>query len=137
MSRNRLYPIVILACTMGSIWLWIQSTQSLSSITGETSTCLIKSISGVPCPSCGTTRSIVELLDGNVITSLQWNPMGIIVLLIMLISPVWIMLDVLFKRESFLKFYTRTEYHLKSKWIAIPAIGLVIINWIWNICKGL
>ncbi len=137
MSRNRLYPIVILACTMGSIWLWIQSTQSLSSITGETSTCLIKSISGVPCPSCGTTRSIVELLDGNVITSLQWNPMGIIVLLIMVTSPIWIFFDLLFKKESFLRFYGQAENHLKSKWIAIPAIGLVVINWIWNICKGL
>ncbi len=137
MSRSRLYTVVMLACAVGSTWLWIQSASLLPALTGDNSTCLIKSISGVPCPSCGTTRSILELLDGHFITSLQWNPMGLIVLLIMVISPVWILIDLLFKKESFLRFYGRAENQLKSKWIAIPAIGLVIINWIWNICKGL
>ncbi len=137
MSRSRLYTVVMLACAVGSTWLWIQNASLLPALTGDNSTCLIKSISGVPCPSCGTTRSILELLDGHFITALQWNPMGIIVLLIMVISPVWILLDMLFKKESFLRYYSRAENHLKSKWIAIPAIGLVIINWIWNICKGL
>ena len=137
MSRNRLYLIVMLACLLGSTYLWIQKTNILPALSGESDTCLIKSISGVPCPSCGTTRSVVELLDGQFISSLQWNPMGIMVFLIMVISPLWIIADMIFKKESFLRFYSRTEYHLKSKWIAIPAIGLVIINWIWNICKGL
>ncbi len=137
MSRSRLYTIVLLACSVGSIWLWIQNSQNVLTRAGETGTCLIKTITGVPCPSCGTTRSVVELLDGQFISSLQWNPMGIMVFLIMVISPLWIIADMIFKKESFLRFYSRTEYHLKSKWIAIPAIGLVIINWIWNICKGL
>ena len=137
MSRSRLYTVVMLACAVGSTWLWIQSASLLPALTGDNSTCLIKSISGVPCPSCGTTRSILELLDGHFITSLQWNPMGIIVLLIMVTSPIWILIDLLFKKESFLRFYGRAENQLKSKWIAIPAIGLVVINWIWNICKGL
>jgi hypothetical protein len=79
----------------------------------------------------------MELLDGHPISSLQANPIGIIVLLIMIISPLWILTDVLFKKESFLHYYGLAENCLKSKWIAIPAIGLVIINWIWNICKGL
>ena len=137
MSRSRLYTVVMLACAVGSTWLWIQSASLLPALTGDNSTCLTKSISGVPCPSCGTTRSIVELMDGHFITSLQWNPMGIIVLLIMVTSPIWIFFDLLFKKESFLRFYGRVENQLKSKWIAIPAIGLVVINWIWNICKGL
>ena len=137
MTRNRLYLIDMLTCLLGSTYLWIQKANILPALSGESDTCLIKSISGVPCPSCGTTRSILELLDGHFITSLQWNPMGLIVLLIMVISPVWILIDLLFKKESFLRFYGRAENQLKSKWIAIPAIGLVIINWIWNICKGL
>ena len=137
MSRSRLYSIVLLACTGGSIWLWIQSSGNLLSQSGETSPCLIKTLTGVPCPSCGTTRSVFELLDGHLISSLQWNPMGIMVLAIMVISPLWILVDLLFKKESFLRYYSRVENQLKSKWIAIPAIGLVVVNWIWNICKGL
>lgn len=137
MSRTRLYSIVLLACAVGTIWLWFQNSRKLLWQVGESSTCLIKTITGVPCPSCGTTRSVFELLDGHLINSLQWNPMGIIVLLIMVTSPIWIFFDLLFKKESFLRFYGQAENHLKSKWIAIPAIGLVVINWIWNICKGL
>jgi hypothetical protein len=137
MSRSRLYTIILLACTGGFIWLWIQNSRDLIGQTVDTSTCLFKTITGVPCPSCGTTRSVFELLDGHLISSLQWNPMGIIVLLIMIISPVWILTDVLFKKETFLRCYGLAENYLKSKWIAIPAIGLVIINWVWNICKGL
>jgi hypothetical protein len=34
-------------------------------------------------------------------------------------------------------FYNQTELVLKRKWIAIPAILLVLLNWIWNIAKGL
>ena len=49
--------------------------------------------------------------------------MGVIVLLIMVISHVWILIDLLFKQEFFLRFYGRAENQLKSKWIAIPAIG--------------
>ena len=136
MSRSRLYTIVLLACTVGFIWLCVQNSRKLLAQTEETSTCLIKTITGVPCPSCGTTRSIFELLDGHVISSLQWNPMGLIVLLIMVISPFWIIADMLFKKESFLRFYSLAEKQLQSKWIAIPAIGLVLVNWVWNICKG-
>lgn len=137
MSRNRLYTIVLLACAGGSLWLWIQNSRHLLAQNGETSACLIKTLTGVPCPSCGTTRSIFELFDGHVMSSLQWNPMGIMVLLIMVISPVWILLDLLLRKDSFLRCYSRAEKQLQSKWIAMPAMGLVVFNWVWNICKGL
>src|SRR5688572_17565890 len=113
MSRSRLYPMVMLACLLGSTYLWIQKSNILPDLSRESDTCLIKSISGVPCPSCGTTRTVFELLDGHLISSLQWNPMGIIVLLIMIISPVWILADVLFKKESFLHYYRLAENQLR------------------------
>lgn len=137
MSRNRLYSTILVACVGGFIWLWMQYPPDLSSSARESGACLVKNITGVPCPSCGTTRSVFELLDGNILTSIQWNPMGILVLLIMVISPFWILSDFLFKRESFLRFYGQAEKQLQSKWFAIPAIGLVIANWGWNILKGL
>ena len=56
---------------------------------------------------------------------------------ILLVTPGWIIFDLLLKKDTLFRFYNRTELFLKRKWIAIPAILLVILNWIWNIYKGL
>ncbi len=55
----------------------------------------------------------------------------------MVISPLWILFDVIFKKSSLLKIYNKTELLLRRKYIAAPLIMLVLVNWIWNICKGL
>ncbi|TSA65779.1 MAG: DUF2752 domain-containing protein, partial [Sediminibacterium sp.] len=36
-----------------------------------------------------------------------------------------------------LKFYGFIEKKIQQKLVAIPAIALVLINWYWNIHKGL
>ena len=69
--------------------------------------------------------------------ALNFNPIGYIVALIMLVAPVWIIMDIIKKTNSLFNFYLKTENYLKRLKIAIPLILLVIINWIWNITKGL
>jgi hypothetical protein len=76
-------------------------------------------------------------MEGNVLKAMYWNPFGLMVMAIMLLSPLWIMSDVMFRKESFFRWYGRMENHLRTKWIALPAIALVLANWIWNITKGL
>lgn len=51
-------------------------------------------------------------------------------------TPAWVLYDLVTQKETFLAFYKQTELLLKRKWIALPAITLVIANWIWNIYKG-
>jgi hypothetical protein len=97
---------------------------------------MIKKVTGLPCPSCGTTRSIFSVLDGDISHAVHWNPFGLVVFTLMIISPTWILVDVLFSKETFLRWYGRVENLIRSRWIAIPAIGLVLANWIWNIAKG-
>lgn len=46
--------------------------------------CLIKKITGFPCPSCGLTRAIVELLKLNFQGSLYYNPLAIPIILILI-----------------------------------------------------
>jgi hypothetical protein len=43
--------------------------------------CLIKELFGIPCPGCGILRSISELGHLHFLKSLQYNPVGIIILL--------------------------------------------------------
>ena len=55
----------------------------------------------------------------------------------MLIAPVWIIADMMLGNNSLFKWYQKIENHLKKPTYAIPLILLVIINWVWNITKGL
>jgi len=137
MTRTNLYALVLTACCTGWIWIGIQFPLFQSGQQHEVGLCLIKQVTNVPCPSCGTTRSVLALVDGDFASSLQWNPLGWLVGTMMLITPLWITFDLLLKRRTFIHFYRRTEGWFKSKWVAGPAIALVLANWAWNICKGL
>ena len=136
-SRNKLYRLLTALLTAGYVWLFFNyvTTNSVGSRAG--SFCLFKHVTNVPCPSCGSTRSVISLLKGNFIGSLNLNPLGVIVLLIMIITPLWIISDHLFKKESLFHFYKRFEETFNKKKVAIPAIIVILLNWIWNINKGL
>ncbi len=100
--------------------------------------CLVKHVTGIPCPSCGTTTAMVELVHGNILSSLLINPFGVLMTIALIIFPVWIIADLLRKQESFFRFYRWLETLLNQhRWFSVPAVLVVIMNWIWNISKGL
>ncbi|MBK8640768.1 MAG: DUF2752 domain-containing protein [Saprospiraceae bacterium] len=136
LDRNKLYSILLIACVAGYIWLYYSITSNVTE-NKSVEVCLIKHATNIPCPSCGSTRSIISLTKGNFVEAFDLNPIGYLVALIMLISPVWIISDVIFKKNSLFKCYQIIENHLKKPKYAIPLILLVIINWFWNITKGL
>jgi hypothetical protein len=37
--------------------------------------CVFRSLTGVPCPSCGTTRAALAFLDGNLVAAVAANPL--------------------------------------------------------------
>ena len=136
MTRNRLYVLLSTACLLGYVWLFITYTRSVTH-EDDPGICLFKQITGIPCPSCGSTRSVLTLLHGDLIGALIWNPFGLILMGIMVISPVWILYDLLASRQSLYRLYIKSEQFLRRKWIMLLFIGLVLLNWIWNIMKGL
>ena len=136
LNRNKLYSILFTACIVGYIWIYFISEKQFTE-NSSVNACLIKHLTNIPCPSCGSSRSVISLLNGDFIVALNFNPIGYIVALIMLVAPVWIIMDLIKKTNSLFNFYLKTENYLKRLMIAIPLILLVIINWIWNITKGL
>jgi len=98
---------------------------------------LLKHFTNIPCPSCGSTRSLLSILNGKFLEGLYLNPLGYILLVIMTAAPTWVMYDWFNKSQSLLIFYKNTERFLSRKIVAIPAILLVLINWVWNIYKGI
>ncbi len=136
MNRNKLYFILFTACLIGYIWLWFVIKQQSFNKTTFT-TCIVKSTTGIPCPSCGSTRSVIEIIKGNYFNSLYLNPLGFIILFFMMCIPSWITFDVILKKNTFYIFYKKAEFYIKKPTIALPLIILIFINWMWNIYKNL
>ncbi len=136
LDRNKLYSILFIACLAGYIWLYFSLTKKITE-NKSVEVCLIKHVTNIPCPSCGSTRSVISLTKGDFIGALNFNPIGYLVAIIMLTAPIWIISDTIKKTKTLFNFYLKIETYLKRPKIAIPLILLVIINWIWNITKGL
>ena len=134
MSKGKLYVVILIACLSGFLYLLYSINYSESS---NLKFCIIKNVTGYPCPSCGTTRAVKMLLKEDFLSSFQMNPFGIIVAILMIVLPTWIVFDLATHKETFFKNYQKAETILRTRWIAVFLIVLVILNWIWNIKKGL
>ena len=135
MTRNRLYLLFFVALLAGYTYLaWALNQQHEHS---TFTPCVFKNATGIACPSCGSTRSVLLLTHGDLKSAFMLNPFGFIIATIMLAGPFWILYDVISKKNTLHGAYQKFEQALKTKWIAAILILLVVANWIWNINKGL
>lgn len=136
-SSNRLYVMLTFACLAGYVWLYLNLSAQVAENANKFGGCMIKHVTNIPCPSCGSTRSVLSLYNGDYLQALYWNPFGFIIALIMVITPLWIAYDYFSNKKTLFNFYTKTESMLNQKKITIPLIVLVLLNWFWNIYKDL
>jgi hypothetical protein len=102
-----------------------------SNISWNHTFCIFKNITGIPCPSCGSTRATILLFHGEFQKSILLNPFGIITNLLILLSIVWMIRDIIKKNETYLPFLKRTWNYR----IQIFVFLIILANWIWNIEK--
>jgi hypothetical protein len=133
-KRKKLYITILLAAAFGYIWIFLNFYGIISP---SVTTCLFKTMTGLPCPSCGATRSALEICHGHFLQGLLLNPIGYIITMMLLIIPGWIVKDLISDEDTFYNFYQKVELLLKRKLIAIPAVILLLSNWYWNILKAL
>ena len=135
MVRSRLYSIIVIAGLAGFAWITYLHNREFNS--NEPSVCMIKSLTSIPCPSCGSSRSVMQIMEGNYFAAFKINPLGFLISFMLLVCPVWVLVDIVMKRSSFLRFYHAMESVIRIKWVTITMIVLVAANWIWNIMKGI
>ena len=137
LSKLQLYGVLTALTAGGYIWLSLhllsENTSYLSGL------CLFKSVSGVPCPSCGTTRAVLCLLNGQWMEAIYINPLGIIASILLVAVPVLMVRDFLFPKKQYtFSLYQWMEFQLKSKKnISVPALSVILLNWAWTIIKNL
>ncbi len=128
---------MLIAGLAGFVWLGLHMQKDGLPADHVYTVCLIKQTTGVACPGCGNTRAMVSALHGDFEKAILFNPIGLLLLIVMVVTPLWIIIDLLSRNQSFYRFYIRTEQFLQKKTVAIPLIILILANWIWNIWKGM
>ena len=92
------------------------------------SLCMFRNLTGLPCPFCGTTRSVGNLLLGDFQGALSMNPLGYVsvgLLSVVFISPISI--------KSFNSYIAQNWWRVNQKsQIAITA-GVFTLIWIANL----
>src|SRR6187551_2412091 len=141
MKPNQLYLLLTVLSIAGYGWLGFHLSQKEIPKTEQghfsLESCMFKSVTGIPCPACGTTRSVLHIAHGDVQQAALINPLGFVATLFLVLIPCWLLYDVVSKRRSLFHTYARAEQIIKTKrWVALPLILLVLMNWMWNIIKS-
>lgn len=99
----------------------------------QTTACLFKRATGVPCPTCGSTRAMEALLGGHIGAAISLNPL---VTCLAFLTPIAIGLWIAASRRG--HGASHRVRPTAATWNAVVAIGLValVLNWIWVIRRG-
>src|SRR5690554_3156554 len=109
MTRKSLYILTLSAVAGGYLWLLFQILYLKQQESSMEGVCIIKLTTGIPCPSCGSTRSVISLLEGRILDALYWNPLGIILAILLVVLPVWVIIDLIRNQSTFHKAYKKME----------------------------
>jgi Protein of unknown function (DUF2752) len=115
------------------IWL----TVSVASIAGSAAwlalalpwpRCPFFAVTGLPCVTCGATRSAIAFLHGDFLTALRWNPLAFVAFVGLIAFDLYATI-VLVGRTARLRVvgWTRNEKNV----VRMAVIGLLALNWIY------
>jgi hypothetical protein len=90
--------------------------------------CLFHELAGLPCLTCGATRSAVEFFHGNFLAALKWNPLVFAGLGALSVFNVYAVI-VLVTRGPRLRIAHLTS--LEKKCTRMLVVALFALNWIY------
>ena len=78
---------VLVAATVGTVWPADASVlpDTFSVPHDEDTICMLRRVTGMPCPTCGVTRSFQALGQGDVAASVRFHPLGPLYALMLLV----------------------------------------------------
>lgn len=85
--------------------------------------CIFRSLTGIPCPTCGTTRAAVAFLNGQMTAALAANPLAAVAGLVFVLgAPVAVLLTLC--RPHQVDFEAAP-----SLWLRVTIVALMTLNW--------
>lgn len=94
-------------------------TSGGSHLETEQSLCPFKMLTGLPCPGCGITKSMVYLYEGNLLKSLQFHVLGPFVIAFSIALIGLLLTEIATGKEYFNQYF----YNRKLAW----ALGFLLI----------
>ncbi|HYA85860.1 MAG TPA: DUF2752 domain-containing protein [Nitrospirota bacterium] len=91
--------------------------------------CVFKNITGIPCPTCGTTRSVVYLAQGKIATAYAMNPLAATVLIAAVLYFFYSVITLIFNLPR-LGFILN---HREKIAVQTTAIMLLLVQWAYLI----
>lgn len=90
--------------------------------------CPFLAATGLPCVTCGATRSAIAFLHGDFLLALRWNPLAFVAFCAVIVFDLYAAI-VLAGRMPRLRIvdWTRTEKNV----VRIAVIGALALNWIY------
>ena len=133
MTPKRLYLLLGAACAAGYLYLFyaMHSNPDPDGL----GACMFRNVTGIPCPSCGSTRSVLAILKGEWQGAMLLNPLGYAVAAGLIAVPIWIAVDLVTGNRSLHRAWKGLERLIGIQWVALILIALIALNWIWNIYK--
>src|SRR5262245_14460797 len=135
MSDGRSKYVLFLIALIAGAGLTV-AHRSGHGILADHSPCLFRNITTLPCPSCGTTRAMVMLIDGNIAGAAITNPLAILALGLLIVGAFSALRDAITGSRDFPQLWVAAEKILRRKSVFLPLTGLLLVNWCWNIIKG-
>ncbi len=89
--------------------------------------CLFRKMTGFPCPTCGATRSVVHLANGDIAAAFVMNPLAAAGVLVAIFFFFYSIITLLLEIPRF-RFILRES---ESKAIRLGSVALLLVQWIY------
>lgn len=133
MSEKKVYVLLTGIALLGYIYIFVV-------LNGEGNVqlqlCMFHNVTGIPCPSCGTTRAMIQLLHGHFAEAFRLNALCYLQAFFLLILPVLLAVDLIGNKRTLFRTYEWAIRLLNRPWIALILGALLLINWIYLINAG-
>lgn len=94
--------------------------------------CVFKTVTGYPCPTCGSTRAVLDFFHLDIVSAFGWNPL---VVLGGIFFIAWVLYGfyMLFSGKKVQVTLTKNE----SRFLRWGVVILFFLNWIYLIAAGI
>ena len=96
--------------------------------------CLFHWITGVPCPGCGSTRAVLQLVQGHLGAAFAFNPLTTLATLAAVVWGIYALVVLAFRLP---RLRVEAVSRASARGLRAAVVVAVCMNWWWVIAHGL